>query len=88
MRLHNIMEEKVIDVINHLMSEKEDFCTCERCKLDAIALALNEIQPKYVVTNKGELFGRIDLMTSQYDADIVKEVTKAIEVVKKSPRHE
>lgn len=88
MKLHNIMEEKVIDLTNRLMTEDQEFCTCERCKLDVMALSLNRIQPKYVVTDKGELYGRANLMTSQYDADIVKEVTKAIDIVRKNPNHE
>lgn len=87
MQLHNIMEDKVTDIANRLMKGEQEFCTCERCKLDVIALSLNEVPPKYVVTDKGELYGRANLMTNQSDADIIKEVTKAIEIVRKNPRH-
>lgn len=88
MKLHNIMEDKVTDVTNRLMRGDQDFCTCDRCKLDVIALALNAVPSKYVVTDKGELFGRANLMTNQSDADIIKEVTKAIDIVRNSPRHD
>lgn len=88
MKLHNIMEDKVKDLTNQLMKDEQDFCTCERCKLDVIALSLNRIQPKYVVSDKGELFGRANLMTSQYDADLVKEVTKSIDIVRANPSHD
>ncbi len=82
------MEDKVTDVTNRLMRGDQDFCTCDRCKLDVIALALNAVPSKYVVTDKGELFGRANLMTNQSDADIIKEVTKAIDIVRDSPRHD
>lgn len=88
MKLHNIMEDKVADITKRLMKGDQDYCTCSRCKLDVIALALNEVKPKYVVTDKGELYGRANLMTNQSDADIIKEVTKAIEIVRESPRHD
>lgn len=88
MKLHNIMEDKVADITNRLMKGDQDLCTCDRCKLDVIALALNEVQPKYVVTDKGSLYGRANLMTNQSDADIIKEVTRAIDIVRESPRHD
>lgn len=88
MKLHNIMEDEVIDLANQLMDNKADICNCERCKLDVLALSLNELQPKYVVTNEGGLLGRANLMTRQFNADMVKELTKAIDFVSKNPRHE
>lgn len=88
MKLHNIMEDKITDLTNRLMKGEQDFCTCDRCKLDVIALALNSVPPKYVVTKKGELYGRANMMTNQSDTDIVKEVTKAIEIVRVNPRHD
>ena len=88
MKLHNIMEDKVTDITKRLMQDDQDFCTCIRCKLDVIALSLNEVPPKYVVTDKGELYGRANLMTNQSDADIIKEVTRAIDIVRVSPRHD
>lgn len=88
MKLHNIMEDKVTDITKRLMQDGQDFCTCDRCKLDVIAIALNAVPSKYVVTDKGELFGRANLMTNQSDADIIKEVTRAIDIVRESPRHD
>lgn len=88
MKLRNIMEDKVTDITNRLMKGDQDFCTCDRCKLDVIALVLNAVPSKYVVTDKGELFGRANLMTNQSDAEIIKEVTRAIDIVRESPRHD
>ena len=88
MYLHNVMEDKVTDLTANLMEEEKNFCSCNRCQLDVIALTLNRIKPKYVVTNKGELYSRAQMMTSQFDADIVKEITKSIDIERENPRHE
>lgn len=82
MKLHSITEDKVEELTNHLMKGEQDFCTCEHCKIDVIVLSLNRIQTKYVISDKRELFGRASLMTSQYDTDLVNEVTKSINVVR------
>lgn len=87
MILHNIMEDKVIDITNDLMKGDKDFCCCERCKLDVVALALNNLQPKYVVNQRGELYGKVNMMCSQGDTDIVQAITRAIEIVRNNPRH-
>ena len=34
-------------------------CTCYRCVNDIIAMALNILPPKYIVTQKGMLFAKI-----------------------------
>ncbi len=88
MKLHNIMEDKVTEIANLLLKNEQDICTCDRCKLDVMALALNQVTPKYVVTSTGELYGKANMMTSQSDADIMTAVTKAIDIVKQNPRHD
>lgn len=88
MILHNIMEDKVIDITNNLMEGDKEFCCCDRCKLDVVALALNSLPPKYVVSQRGEVFGKVNMMTSQGDTDIIQAIARAIEIVRKKPRHE
>ncbi len=88
MELKNLMEEEVKRVVERLLKNRDDICTCDRCKLDIIAITLNNIKPKYVVTEKGEVFARIDMLNYQYDADIAMEVMKAIKIVKENPNHE
>lgn len=77
----------MIELTNHIIKGEQDFCTCPRCKLDVVALTLNQTEPKYVVTKKGELYSRAEMLTSQSDTDITKEITKALEYVAKNPRH-
>mgnify|MGYP001199825879 CR=1 FL=1 len=88
MELKNLMEEEVKRVVERLLKNRDDICICDRCKLDIIAITLNNIKPKYVVTEKGEVFARIDMLNYQYDADIAMEVMKAIKIVKENPNHE
>jgi competence protein ComFB len=81
------MEDEVLIIVNRLMDNVDDMCTCEKCRMDVTAIALNNLPTKYVVTEKGELYGKLDTMNYQFETDIIKEVIKAIEKVKKSPQH-
>lgn len=87
MELKNLMEDEVMYIVNQLLSERKDMCTCNKCKLDIAAIALNVLPPRYVVTEIGKLYGKVDNMSYQLDVDIITEVTKAIEIVKNSPHH-
>jgi len=88
MELKNLMEDEVKRVVDKLLKDRDDICTCDRCKMDIAAIALNNIKPKYVVTERGELFARADMLNYQYDADITMEVMKAIKTVGEKPNHE
>lgn len=70
-----------------MLKNKEDICTCEKCKLDIVAISLNNLPPQYVVTEKGELYKRVNNMNIQFEIDITREVIKSIEKVNKKPRH-
>lgn len=87
MKLHNYMENVVISVLNHLLTKKDDICKCEKCKMDIAAIALNNLPAKYVVTEKGELYTKLNEMEIQFEADVVKELVKAIDIVSKSTQH-
>jgi len=45
----NANYDKVLYYIDKMMSENDRFCTCARCKQDALALALNTLPPHYFV---------------------------------------
>ena len=88
MELHNLIEDDVINVITKLGNKDVDWCTCDKCKMDIAALALNNLKPQYVVTEKGNVLGRANNMTQQYKTDVTLEVTKAIEIVGRNPQHD
>jgi competence protein ComFB len=87
MELHNYMEDAVRENLERLLSERDDICKCEKCKLDIMALVLNKLPSKYVVTLKGRVYTKLSQLELQRKADIVKELTKAIEIVKNNPQH-
>lgn len=88
MKIHNYIEEAVIKMVQDLLKKREDMCQCEQCQMDIAAIALNHLKPKYVVTEKGELFTKVDEMDIQFSADLIKEITEAMDVVSKRPHHQ
>lgn len=88
MFLKNYMELAVDHVMPNLLKAFDDICTCEKCLLDIKAIALNKLKPHYVVTRKGELYSKVDEMDGQFEADIMKSLIDAIQIVSRNPRHE
>ncbi len=87
--LVNKVEEAVKAAVDQLFAEgKNPGCTCEHCKLDVVALALNSLPSKYVVTTIGDAVINVALDSSQWRANITMAVCKAIEIVRKKPRHQ
>lgn len=87
MELKNFMEEHVVHKLDEIIAKYPNCCSCEACKRDIAILALNNLPPKYVSTAKGEIFARVDSMGSQYEVEVLRELTAAIEKVQAHPRH-
>ncbi|MDD5747486.1 MAG: late competence development ComFB family protein [Actinomycetota bacterium] len=87
MKLKNVMEDLVAEYVDEAISNDNDFCKCERCRLDVIALALNKLKPKYVVTEKGYAYARLGELQAQFRTDMIVAVKKAMDIVKKKARH-
>lgn len=87
-KLENYMEIAVDHILPHMLKAFPDFCQCEHCLLDVKAIALNQLNPHYIVTEKGELYSKLDEMRTQFEADVMKALVEAIIVVRNSPRHE
>lgn len=87
-KLENYMEIAVDHILPHMLKAFPDFCHCEHCLLDVKAIALNQLQPHYIVTEKGELYSKIDEMRTQFEADVMKALVEAILKVRTNPRHE
>ncbi len=86
--LVNKMESVVRQITEQMMGRSDaSVCGCSRCKLDVLALALNSLPPKYVVTNIGNAVTNVDLDSSQWQANVTMAVCNAIEVVRSRPRH-
>ena len=87
--LVNKMENAVKDAVEELFAQgKNPGCSCQRCKLDVIALALNSLPSKYVVTSIGNAVTNVTLNSSQWQANLTMAVCNAIEIVRSKPRHQ
>jgi len=87
MVLHNYMEDIVRGLLDELLADKPALCGCEKCHLDMMALALNKLHPKYVVTDKGRVYVKLAELELQFRADVARELAKAIDFVKAHPKH-
>lgn len=86
--LVNKMEQAVKDAVDQLFAQgKNPGCSCDHCKLDVVALALNSLPSKYVVTSIGNAVTNVALDSSQWQANLTMAVCNAIEIVRKKPRH-
>jgi competence protein ComFB len=88
LELTNYMEGVVTSYVDEVIAGEDDFCDCPRCRLDVIAIALNDVKPKYVVTTKGLAYARMGELQAQFKADTIVAVTRAMRIVKAHPRHE
>ncbi len=84
--MKNYMEEIVNSALNDILKDI-NMCTCERCKLDIAAKALNDLPPQYIVTTKGELYSKINNLKAQFEVDVIAAITKAAIIVKRNPNH-
>jgi len=84
--LRNYTEEAVRMYMDRWYKET-DVCQCETCRLDVLAIMLNNLKPKYVVTDTGALYAQLDEFDPQNKIDFMTMMSQACEIVKKDPRH-
>jgi len=86
-QIKNYMEEIVFSSIKEVLDDIK-VCSCDKCILDIAAIALNELPPKYIVTEKGELYSKVDSLRQQFEVDVISAIAKAAVLVKRNPRHD
>ena len=85
--LSNYLEGHVIEKIPQIL-KGTNVCLCEHCILDIAAITLNHLPAQYYVSEKGELFSKLNSLIQQYEIDIDSAILNAAAQVKKKPRHE
>lgn len=82
------------NVTQTLVEDKADkyirmfgLCSCSRCRIDVIALALSNLPPKYVVAKPHELIPRLSIYEQKYNAAVVTQVMSACRRVLERPHH-
>lgn len=83
----NIMEDLVECKLNELM-HSASMCCCERCRADVMALALNKLPPRYVVSVGGDVYSHFQAMSVQTQVNITTAIVSAIRIVRESPHHD
>lgn len=88
MKLKNYMEDAVEKILEQMVEKGElPGCSCDRCKLDTLAYALNHLPSKYVVTDMGHTYTRVAEMAQQFETDVLVALSKAAKHVAENPRH-
>ena len=82
----NVMEALVEDKAMKYI-EMFGLCKCSRCIADVKALALNRLDPKYVVMHTGESIPRISLYEGKFSAAVTAQLLSACKIVMENPRH-
>lgn len=86
-KLVNYMEEAVQSILDEMLKEEAyvHVADNERMRLDVMAYALNRLPPKYVATQRGHIYTRVQELRQQFRTDIVVELTKALQLVLANP---
>jgi len=79
------VDEVFDDVLAGFLQQRPDMCTCPRCRDDIKALALNSLPPRYVATDKGEIFTKVAFDLVGGKAHIIAALWKAMEQVWRKP---
>ena len=82
----NIMEIVVEEKLDE-MFKSYDGCKCDRCRADIMALALNNLQPRYAVSNQGELMTKIQCAHKNNELEVIKQLAAASNLVRQFPHH-
>lgn len=89
MKAHNYMED-VVDIVLPKILQSDNYlnqCTCQQCINDMKAIALNNIKPRYVSTEKGSVLSKANMFSIQSETDVTQALIEAIKIVNKLPRH-
>lgn len=88
MEVKNYMELYVWEMLDRVLAKRDDVCKCEICRYDIVALALNDLPPRYVVSQKGETYTKAKTLEQQFMIDVIAKITQAANVVAQHPRHD
>ncbi|GAB6157453.1 hypothetical protein JCM39194_06530 [Desulfotomaculum varum] len=81
------VEQMLDDVLKKYAEKNPDTCTCPRCRLDVMAIALNNLPTRYVVTDEGGIYTKVAMEQVGGRAEITAAILNAIQIVKNNPRH-
>ena len=90
-----VCETACENIMQLLVEEKADqymtlfgLCRCSRCRNDVLALALNQLPPKYVVMPVRELTPRLSIYEGRFNSAVTAQILRACKEVLEHPRHD
>lgn len=87
MKFKNYMEDIVVSVYEDFKAKYPEFCFCDRCRKDMIAISLTRLKGKYAVTAEGEVLLKLSREDRQMKADALLALYEAAQIVTGNPRH-
>ena len=84
--LRNYWEASVMEKTRAILA-KMDICECEKCFIDVCALALNQLTPRYVTTDRGSLIQKLPELSSKAELELTVLITKCAKMVHEKPMH-
>lgn len=87
MEFKNYMEVIVEEKMDEVLARYPNCCKCESCRRDIAVIALNNLHPRYVSKEKGQIFARIQEMNMQSEIEVLRQLMKAVEIVSAHPHH-
>ena len=88
MEFKNFMEDYVLKKMEEILPNYPQCCTCDKCKRDIVTLTLNNLQSKYVTSDKGEMLVRAEIKNSVHEIEVVTKITNSIKKVMLNPHHD
>ena len=85
--LKNHTENVVNQALQDYLLKNKLLCSCERCKADILALALNHLPARYYVSSKGEILTQWESVALPDRVRVMAEVVRAAQQVSSSPSH-
>ena len=83
--MKNVLESEIRNVYGELRDQNPEFCACSQCRDDALAIALNQLRPRYATSR--EPLVRAQLQREEQRTPIVVAVLEAMRRVSQNPRH-
>lgn len=85
----NLLKDEVKDQVEDLLTKRDDFCSCEQCHQDILALALSNLRPRYAGSESGKvILNSVDISSEQTKLDILRTVLDAAKKVNENPHHD
>ncbi|MGQ9535302.1 MAG: late competence development ComFB family protein [bacterium] len=86
-KVENYIEKIVREELQRLREQDKTICNCPNCYQDIMTLTLNNLPAMYVSSDIGHIMTMFNLSKDQLQAQVIVELLKAIDRVKKNPRH-